>query len=359
MTDARLKQRYSLEGVTMDLLLLSSGVLDEREEMETAVRVALGTDALADRTEILPDPDSNDRRGWWADMDAELIWDGWPIGCKNWLLTRAKITGGEAAEGSTLARAHDYTNDALKWLIKKHIATRVDVEAIRTELQRIEVDVLVYRGPLLEIDLQYQLLWQQEQFLETPSGDVPSPQIKRLIRIPYSNKVLSGTSPIITRTFDHYNPVSANRVLSSVAPYRSIGIKRTSLQGNLVLSTVAPIVTVVDTYKQPARRDLVLSTVAPTVAKTLTNIGMFPPARNLLLSPQFSVIATSHFLGTWSGGYSYSTGDQVSYTFFVDESAFTHKYQATAPNVDRIPASYTVADEFGQGPFWVDIGPYP
>jgi phage gp46-like protein len=66
MTDVRLKEYSSLEGVTMDFLLLDSGRLDEREELATAVRVALGTDAKADDAEVLPDPDSTDRRGWWG-----------------------------------------------------------------------------------------------------------------------------------------------------------------------------------------------------------------------------------------------------------------------------------------------------
>jgi phage gp46-like protein len=37
------------------------------------VKLALLTDAIADPADILPDPDSNDRRGWWGDLDAETI----------------------------------------------------------------------------------------------------------------------------------------------------------------------------------------------------------------------------------------------------------------------------------------------
>ena len=114
MTDVRLKEYASLQGVTMDFLLRDSGALDEREELATAARVALGTDRMANVNEVLPDPDSTDRRGWWGDMDAEDIWGGWPIGCKNWLLTRAKITDAPSVEGSTLQRARQYTQDALQ-----------------------------------------------------------------------------------------------------------------------------------------------------------------------------------------------------------------------------------------------------
>lgn len=162
MTDARLKTYFSLEGVTMDWLLTDAGLLDEREELATAARVALGTDKMADPRDILPDPDSTDRRGWWGDLDAEEIWGGWPIGTKNWLLTRAKITGEESFEGSTIDRAQQYTQEALRPFIERRMATQMEVIATRTELQRIEVDAKIYRGPNDEIDLLYQLLWQPE-----------------------------------------------------------------------------------------------------------------------------------------------------------------------------------------------------
>ncbi len=145
MADARLKETVSLSGTLMDMLLRDDGQLDEREELATAVRVALGTDALADADEVLPDPDSNDRRGWWGNLDAEAIWDGWPIGCKNWLLTRAKITDAPSIEGSTLYRAEQYTQSALQPFINKRIASRIDVQAVRIGLDRIDVDVVIYR----------------------------------------------------------------------------------------------------------------------------------------------------------------------------------------------------------------------
>lgn len=163
MTDIRLKESSSpLEAVTMDFLLLDTGFLDESEELATAVRVALGTDALADAEDVLPDPDSTDRRGWWGDLEAKEIWDGWPIGCKNWLLSRAKITTSPSTEGAaTLQRARTYTEVALRPFVEKRVASQIDIDAQRTELQRIEVQATIYRGPLMEIDLRYQLLWQE------------------------------------------------------------------------------------------------------------------------------------------------------------------------------------------------------
>lgn len=162
MSELRLKEYLSLEACTMDLLMLDTGLLDETQELATAARVALGTDALASAGEVLPDLDSTDRRGWWGDLDAQEIWDGWPIGCKNWLLLRSKITDATSVEGATLQRAQFYTQAALQPFIDKRIATQMDVKATRTELQRIDVLAQIYRGPNDEIDLRYQILWQDD-----------------------------------------------------------------------------------------------------------------------------------------------------------------------------------------------------
>lgn len=210
MTDARLKEQSSLEGVTMDLLLLDTGRLDEREELATAVRVALGTDALAGKNDVLPDPDSTDRRGWWGDLDAEEIWNGWPIGCKNWLLTRTKITGEFSVEGSTLQRARQYTLDALSPFVQKRIASNANAEATRVGLQRIDVVAQLFRGPDLEIELQYQSLWQEEPVFDAPPVATP---VNKIIRVPFRRLTLSTTAPQLKIT-----PRSAQLTLSTTAP---------------------------------------------------------------------------------------------------------------------------------------------
>jgi phage gp46-like protein len=66
------------------------GALDTRDELATSVIVALGTDRLAEPDDILPGFDETDRRGWWGDLDAEVIHDGWRIGTRLWLMARHK-----------------------------------------------------------------------------------------------------------------------------------------------------------------------------------------------------------------------------------------------------------------------------
>jgi phage gp46-like protein len=147
--------------VTVDWGLRDDGSLDERQALASAFIVALGTDALAERDDILPDPDSTDRGGWWGDLDAEEIWGGWPIGSRFWLLRRSKIEDPGSQRGSTVARVDRYAREALQPFIDKRIVSRLDVNAERVGRERIDVHIVGYRGPTIAVDMRYQILWQQ------------------------------------------------------------------------------------------------------------------------------------------------------------------------------------------------------
>lgn len=168
LTDIHVVNKFTNAVLWDDWLFNEHGFLDETEVLANVVKVALLTDRRADMREILPDPDSDDRRGWWADFDAEFIWEGWPIGCRNWLLSRAKIIGPGTDEGATVVRAEEYTRLALQPLIDKRICTAIDVVAKRVFVQgtspqahRIDVNVIVFRGPRAEVELQFQDLWSE------------------------------------------------------------------------------------------------------------------------------------------------------------------------------------------------------
>lgn len=161
MADVRIINVTNLKGIWADWLLKPDGTLDETEELVNIVKVALLTFALADVNDILPDLDSTDRCGWWGDVDAETIWDGWPIGAKIWLLSRAKITQAEASEGSTLTRAEMYCRVALQPMIDKRLCTAIDVEATKGSIERINVLIRLYRGPQQQIELRFQDLWDE------------------------------------------------------------------------------------------------------------------------------------------------------------------------------------------------------
>jgi phage gp46-like protein len=163
MSDIRYLQQldFPAYAVSLDWLLDDMNLLVDGFDLQSAVIVALGTDALAPQSEDLPDPDSTDRRGWWGDYEAEEIWGGWPVGCLLWLLHRAKITGATASQGSTLSRADGWTRDAMRPFIDNRIASQIAVEAIKTDIDRIDVGVTIYRGPDPAIELRYSDLWDE------------------------------------------------------------------------------------------------------------------------------------------------------------------------------------------------------
>jgi phage gp46-like protein len=166
MTDIRLVAINQLVPViaTFDWLMTPIGTLDETQELATAITVALGTDRVANVDDDLPGlaPD-DDRRGWWGDLDAAELWNGWPIGSRLWLLERGKITDPAARVGATVARAQTYIREALQPFIDQRIATAIDVTVERNvdNYSRIDALVTVYRGPKPTIALRFQSLWDE------------------------------------------------------------------------------------------------------------------------------------------------------------------------------------------------------
>lgn len=156
----RLVTVLSGEAVSLDLLLMDNGLLDDTQVFATAVIMAFGTWRRAEPEDELPDPDrSDDRKGWWGDTRAAEIWDGWPIGWRGWLLRRAKITGPEAKIGPILARIEQYALEAMQPFVDRGMASNVVARAFRTGDMRIDLRVVIYRGDLPAIELRYQELW--------------------------------------------------------------------------------------------------------------------------------------------------------------------------------------------------------
>lgn len=130
-------------------------------ELADAVAVALGTDRLADPSDVLPDPNSDDRRGWWGDIDVALLFNGWPIGSRLWLLSREKITGPAASQGATAGKIDAYIREAMKPFVDRKIASRMQITVTRADLDYFAAQVTLYRGPTLLIDIRYSGLWSK------------------------------------------------------------------------------------------------------------------------------------------------------------------------------------------------------
>jgi len=160
--DIRLVQNTLFPGqgmVQIDWNLLDDGTLDSTQALATAIIVALGTDRLAEPGDVFPDPDSSDRRGWWGDYQAQEVWDGWPIGSRLWLLQRDKIEGPGSRRGATTTRVVQYINEAIQPFISRRIGSSFQVEATRVGREQIDALVRIYRGPVIEIELRYAILW--------------------------------------------------------------------------------------------------------------------------------------------------------------------------------------------------------
>lgn len=86
----------------------------------TAVIISLFTDARAQDGDRLPDERDPDRRGWWGDgLEAEED----AIGSRLWLLAREK------EQAVVVARAEQYAQESLAWLVKKGFVRELRVKA--------------------------------------------------------------------------------------------------------------------------------------------------------------------------------------------------------------------------------------
>ena len=147
------------QAIDSEWLLGVSDELGDDQELVNSAAIALGTDRLARTDDRLPDPDSSDRRGWWADLEADEIWGAGPIGSRLWLLDRDTITDVGARKGSTVTKVETYVREAIQPYRDDRICSAMSVAAERIGLERIDCDVTLFRGPLASVDLRFAGLW--------------------------------------------------------------------------------------------------------------------------------------------------------------------------------------------------------
>ena len=139
----------------------SDGAIDETQALATAVMIALGSDLLADVRDELPDPMSNDRRGWWADMDAEQIWGGWPLGTRFWEMRRDAVRDINYQFGSTMVKAENFVREAIRPFVTAGIISKFTVTVDKVTSERIDVLIVLIRAQAPAISLRYAYLWDQ------------------------------------------------------------------------------------------------------------------------------------------------------------------------------------------------------
>lgn len=147
MTDVALC--WDAEAATADLSLVD-GDLATEAGLRTAVIVSLFTDRRARPDDRLPQ-EGGDRRGWWGDVAVGEADD--EIGSRLWLLSREKQTL------QVVARAREYAQEALGWMLRDRVAAAVEVEAEITRPGVLGLSVIITRpdGPGRE---RFDFVWK-------------------------------------------------------------------------------------------------------------------------------------------------------------------------------------------------------
>jgi len=95
-------------------------------------------------------PDGASRMGWWADTYSAGS-DQW--GSRLWQLAREPLIP------SVIRRARDYAAEALAWLVDDDVASRVDVDAARSGLDRLILNIVIIRKDGSELALSFASAW--------------------------------------------------------------------------------------------------------------------------------------------------------------------------------------------------------
>lgn len=132
-------------------LSLENLALVQDDTLQTAVVLSLFVDRRAEDDDELPDNTGN-RRGWWADTYADVPDDR--IGSRLWLLSREKQLS------SVLARAKEYAEEALAWLVEDGVAESVTVETWWVRMGVMGLLVKIYRPNAPAIDYKFDYLWE-------------------------------------------------------------------------------------------------------------------------------------------------------------------------------------------------------
>lgn len=132
---------YALDGV----------LLKDDDGLTTSVILSLFTDAEARIDDTLPDENSSDRRGFWADQYPPE--DGDKIGSRLWLNDAAKQLQ------SVLRRDERYAAEALQWMVDDGVADSIDVVATNPRQGIRALTISIRRANGTTARFQFQSLW--------------------------------------------------------------------------------------------------------------------------------------------------------------------------------------------------------
>lgn len=130
--------------------LLASYALELEDTLQTAIILSLFSDARAGVDDALP-LGHTQRRGWVGDSFGAVPEDAW--GSKLWLCYFGKVSG------QVLEQARFAAQQALAWLVRDGIASRVEVATqwVGERLDRLAVRPTIYQGA--QVLPVYDVLW--------------------------------------------------------------------------------------------------------------------------------------------------------------------------------------------------------
>lgn len=118
------------------------------QSLERAVIISIFTWRRARPDDRLP---GNTKNGWWGDTWPDVEND--QIGSRLWLLTRETITE------TTLARARQYVDESLQWLIDDLIAKTIEVTVTRQSIDTIAITVVITKPDNTQTDIRLTTVW--------------------------------------------------------------------------------------------------------------------------------------------------------------------------------------------------------
>jgi phage gp46-like protein len=90
--------------------------------------------------------------GFWADTYADE--EGDKFGSRLWLLSRAKMTD------ENLAKAEEYAEEALQWMIDDGVATEIHATAERGDENRMNLLVEIVRPDKADLNARFMNVWE-------------------------------------------------------------------------------------------------------------------------------------------------------------------------------------------------------
>ncbi|WP_005875703.1 phage GP46 family protein [Oxalobacter paraformigenes] len=118
------------------------------QSLERAVIISIFAWRRAEPDDRLPGSEKN---GWWGDTWPDIENDR--IGSRFWLLTRDTITP------KTLARAKEYVEEALQWLVDDLVADSITVSVQRQGIDTIVISTVITKPDKTTTDIRMVTAW--------------------------------------------------------------------------------------------------------------------------------------------------------------------------------------------------------